>query len=312
MKLSNLFNDCVRVAQGLRKGSARSAREWLKSMTILALLLIISIGNAWGANVTGTFTKITSTSALTTGYYIIVASESASTNNKAVGASLTASNNRIPGVTVTITSGTTISNPDEALVYLITKTNSNYTFYNVSTSKYMYQYSTTSGKGMGFRDASANITCAGYSADSPIGFQFTLDGASNNKLKWNNGNSWFANYANDYSTTMAPVRMFKAYKVTYDGNGKTGGTVPTDATYYSGNGTTSVTTKTNTGNLEKNGFTFAGWNTRADGEGTHYDAGGSFTITANTTLYAEWESAAPACANTVTINKGASTNCSLF
>lgn len=79
------------------------------------------------------------------------------------------------------------------------------------------------------------------------------------------------------------------FKVTYDGNGNTGGTVPTDATGYS-NGA-SVTVAGNTGSLEKTGYAFAGWNTAADGTGTSYAAGDNFSISANTTLYAQWGSA---------------------
>ena len=75
------------------------------------------------------------------------------------------------------------------------------------------------------------------------------------------------------------------YTVTYDGNGKTGGSVPTDNTKYEVNQT--VTVLGNTGNLVKTGFVFAGWNTLADGTGTAY--GASFTMGAvNVTLYAKW------------------------
>jgi uncharacterized repeat protein (TIGR02543 family) len=38
----------------------------------------------------------------------------------------------------------------------------------------------------------------------------------------------------------------------------------------------------------RTGYTFAGWNTQADGTGTTYAAGGTFTINENTTLYAKW------------------------
>lgn len=76
------------------------------------------------------------------------------------------------------------------------------------------------------------------------------------------------------------------YSVTYDGNGKTGGSVPTDGTSYENNG--SVTVLGNTGSLVKTGYTFAGWNTKSDGSGTDYVAGNTFTISANTTLYAKW------------------------
>ena len=77
------------------------------------------------------------------------------------------------------------------------------------------------------------------------------------------------------------------YTVTYDGNENTGGSVPTDATEYSSGAT--VTVKDNTGSLVKTGYNFGGWNTAADGTGTNYTAGtGTFSITANTTLYAKW------------------------
>jgi len=45
---------------------------------------------------------------------------------------------------------------------------------------------------------------------------------------------------------------------------------------------------TNTGLVARTGFTFAGWNTAADGLGTAYAAGGSYTTDAPVTLYAAW------------------------
>ncbi len=42
----------------------------------------------------------------------------------------------------------------------------------------------------------------------------------------------------------------------------------------------------------RNGFTFTGWNTAANGTGTAYADSASFPFTANTTLYAQWISAA--------------------
>ena len=37
------------------------------------------------------------------------------------------------------------------------------------------------------------------------------------------------------------------------------------------------------------GYTFIGWNTKADGTGTNYRAGGELSVNANTTLYAQWK-----------------------
>ena len=77
------------------------------------------------------------------------------------------------------------------------------------------------------------------------------------------------------------------YSVTYDDNGSTGGTVPVDenSPYVSGE---TVTVLGNTGDLVKPGHTFMGWNTAADGTGTTYEPDGTFTITADTVLYAQW------------------------
>ena len=88
--------------------------------------------------------------------------------------------------------------------------------------------------------------------------------------------------------TESSWRTFPTYTVAYDGNGNTGGSVPTDASSPYACGST-VTVLGNTGSLEKSGYTFNGWNTAANGSGTPYAADATFTISANTTLYAQWE-----------------------
>ncbi|MBQ8086217.1 MAG: InlB B-repeat-containing protein [Lachnospiraceae bacterium] len=79
----------------------------------------------------------------------------------------------------------------------------------------------------------------------------------------------------------------KAKTVTYNANGATGGSVPADSKspYIIGD---TVTVLGNTGSLTKDGYTFDGWNTKADGSGTTYAANAAFTITEDTTLYAQW------------------------
>ena len=81
---------------------------------------------------------------------------------------------------------------------------------------------------------------------------------------------------------------YQWYTVTYNGNGNTGGSVPTDNTHYPLDGTGTVTVRGNTGNLARTGYTFSGWNTQADGLGTDYAPGATFTINGATTLYAKW------------------------
>ena len=79
------------------------------------------------------------------------------------------------------------------------------------------------------------------------------------------------------------------YTVTYNANGADSGSVATDSTSYE-NGMT-VTVLDNTGNLARTGYSLTGWNTAADGSGTTYTTGNTFTMgSANVTLYAQWSS----------------------
>jgi len=72
--------------------------------------------------------------------------------------------------------------------------------------------------------------------------------------------------------------------VSYDGNGNTGGTAPAAQTVTTGTFTTAAQ-----GDLVKDGYTFTGWNTAADGSGTSYAANSSATIgDSDITLYAVW------------------------
>ncbi|MGA0866557.1 MAG: InlB B-repeat-containing protein [Candidatus Nanopelagicaceae bacterium] len=91
----------------------------------------------------------------------------------------------------------------------------------------------------------------------------------------------------------APPAQASTFTVTYDPNatqhqsGVTSGSVPTTTSHTSGD---VVTVASNTGNLARQGFTFVGWNTQANGAGTTYTPGsGTFAITSNTILYAKWE-----------------------
>lgn len=82
-------------------------------------------------------------------------------------------------------------------------------------------------------------------------------------------------------------RAAPTYTVTYNGNDSTAGTVPTDSQFYIESDP--VTVLGNTGNLVKTGYTFAGWNTKADGSGMDYTENTKFNIgTSNVTLYAQW------------------------
>jgi uncharacterized repeat protein (TIGR02543 family) len=72
------------------------------------------------------------------------------------------------------------------------------------------------------------------------------------------------------------------YTITYNDRGS--GTVPDPQTVDAGE---SVTLPDGS-ELSNGNIPFAGWNTSADGTGTHYEAGSSYRPTDNVTLYAVW------------------------
>ncbi|MBE6524486.1 MAG: hypothetical protein E7Z65_06415 [Thermoplasmata archaeon] len=81
------------------------------------------------------------------------------------------------------------------------------------------------------------------------------------------------------------TKLTATYDVIYDVNTGTG-TAPTDSNSpYTGG--TEVTTL-GPGSISKEGYTFSGWNTMADGKGASYDESDTFVIVENTTLYAQW------------------------
>lgn len=90
---------------------------------------------------------------------------------------------------------------------------------------------------------------------------------------------------NGQTTTQTASYTEITYAITYNGNGNTGGTVPDNQTKPHG---TSINLRQNSGNLVRTGYTFSGWNTLANGTGTSYQVGASYTIDANLTLYAQW------------------------
>ena len=89
-----------------------------------------------------------------------------------------------------------------------------------------------------------------------------------------------------------PAASAVNYTLSYNTNtnqhqtGVISGSAPGSTSYAAG---TVVTVAANSGNLARQGFTFAGWNTLADGSGTtHVPGSGTLTLNSDTTLYAKW------------------------
>jgi len=134
--------------------------------------------------------------------------------------------------------------------------------------------------------AGSSITLPSGSGLSKSGFTFggwNTDASGNGDL-YGAGSS-FTPYSNIWLyASWNPVGTTTTYTVTYNANGGSG-TLPAAQTVQSG----SVITLPNGSGLTRSGFTFGGWNTNSSGTGTNYNAGTSYTVTANVTLYAKWD-----------------------
>ena len=113
---------------------------------------------------------------------------------------------------------------------------------------------------------------------------YTFAGWSDGTTTYQGGVTYTMPAAN---TTLTALWTNIDYTVTYFGNGSTGGSVPVDVnTYHIG---ASVTVSGNVGSLVKTGYSFAGWNTEANGSGTSYSATNTITVaTESIRLYAQW------------------------
>ena len=83
------------------------------------------------------------------------------------------------------------------------------------------------------------------------------------------------------STTLYAIWKANTYTVSYNANGGSG--APSNQTKTYGTALTLSSTKPS-----RTGYSFSGWNTKADGSGTAYAAGASYTANAAVTLYAQW------------------------
>jgi hypothetical protein len=109
------------------------------------------------------------------------------------------------------------------------------------------------------------------------------DNNNNNNNGNNGGNNNNNNGGNDGGTPTTTT-----YTVTFDANGGSG-TAPSAQTVQAGS---SITLPGGDG-LTKTGRNFGGWNTITSGAGTNYNAGASYTVNNNITLYARWSALYP-------------------
>jgi uncharacterized repeat protein (TIGR02543 family) len=134
--------------------------------------------------------------------------------------------------------------------------------------------------------------------------EITPDNATNQDVIWSSSDQTVASVSSDGIVTgvsegtvtitvttadggkmaTCTVTVKSVYTVTYNINAADSGSAPVDQTAVSGS---SITLPGGSG-FSKDGYTFSGWNTKADSTGTNYNAESSYTVNSNVTLYAKW------------------------
>ncbi len=153
-------------------------------------------------------------------------------------------------------------------------------------------------KGNGNTDGTVPVDTTNYLQGQNV----TVSGNKGNLVNTGYNFAGWTTHADGSGTTYMPGQVFTmgsanvtlyalwvtpVYNVKYNGNGSTGGNAPVDPNNYQQGQTATVLG--NTVDLVKAGYSFSGWNTAADGSGTTYTQGQTFTIGAsNVTLYAIW------------------------
>ena len=141
---------------------------------------------------------------------------------------------------------------------------------------YSYDYTIRTGSysgtivAFGNNQTSSTIAASGLSSGTTY---YVTASPKNFWLQYGN------NTQNSYST-------LNLYTVTFSGNGNTSGSPSVSSVSQTSVGG-SVTLAT-VGTLAKTNYIFGGWNTAADGSGTTYSGGSSYTPSSNITLYAKW------------------------
>ena len=133
-----------------------------------------------------------------------------------------------------------------------------------------------------------NKTYSDWTTVKSKAFSFTAETTTSTKsqtlyaaLWWDSTTTAPGTYTTTYGKTAAlTVPTRKTYSVTYNANGGTN--APSAQTKYYG-----VDLKLSSGASRTN-YAFKQWNTKADGTGTAYSAGGTYTGNAALTLYAIW------------------------
>lgn len=150
-----------------------------------------------------------------------------------------------------------------------------------SEKVYTITYNANDGTGAPSAQTKVEGTTLTLSSTTPTRTGYTFN--SWNTRANGSGTSYApgATYAIDGNATLYAQWTINTYTITYNANEGTGAPANQTKTYGT-DLTLSATVPT------RAGYTFTGWNTAANGSGTSYAAGGTYSANEAATLYAQW------------------------
>ena len=136
------------------------------------------------------------------------------------------------------------------------------------------------GGGYDWQFTDENETCTENEAKSESWFLNSSNWYS--EYPWDFENTWsIVEGMNDGYPILMPTLEIMQFTITYHPNGASGSEVVESKV-----GNASYTIRSNM--FTRSGYNFTGWNTEANGGGTSYSAGSSYSELANLDLYAQW------------------------
>jgi uncharacterized repeat protein (TIGR02543 family) len=152
-----------------------------------------------------------------------------------------------------------------------------------SVNSYPVTYVLNGGSGTAPTQSDVDFEAAFTAADAPSRTGYLFDGWSDGTLLSAAGGTYRMGAG---AVTLTAQWTALTYVINYDGASSTGGSTPASGSFTTGG--PAYVVAGNSGGLWRNGYSFSGWNTAADGSGTAYSAGVSYALSADVTLFAQW------------------------
>ena len=224
----------------------------LKVVAVLVMIFTLGIGQMWGATETYTYSDYTGQGTPSSGSDYTMTKTYSSIGDTKFNGGATYGQFFAGGVTtITPLSSATITS------VVLTATSSSYNGYQSSGT-------VTASAGTVTKTNNTTVTWTGSRTTA-----FTI--SHSKQIRWT-------------SIVVTYTAAASTYTVSYDANGGTGTMTDSNSPYNSG---ATVTVLSNSFTAP-DGYKFDHWNTAANDGGTDYDPTDQFTISANTTLYAQW------------------------